>query len=94
MQALFERALDLGTVDRTERDRFYRRLRDKGWKVTEPGSDTLSPEQPELAISVGRRLLDAGLERDEVAAIVGVAPGAETPFLPEIAEPTHLRRVK
>lgn len=94
MQALFERALDLGTVDRSERDRFYRRLRDKGWKVTEPGSDTLPPEQPELAVSVGRRLLDAGLERDEVAAIVGVAPGAETPFLPEPAEPTRLRRVK
>ncbi|WP_249369452.1 MULTISPECIES: XRE family transcriptional regulator [unclassified Actinomyces] len=93
MRAVFERALDLGTAERSERDRFYRRLREKGWKVTEPGSDTLPPEVPELAASVGQRMLDAGLTRDEVAEIIGIAPGAESPFLPKPAPATHLRRV-
>ena len=93
MQAIFELALDLGIAERSQRDHFYRRLRDKGWRVTEPGSDTLPPETPEFAASVGQRMLDADLNRAEVARIIGIAPEAESPFLPMPAPATHLRRV-
>lgn len=93
MQAICERAVELKKATSGDRQRFYRQMRDRGWRIHEPGSDELAPETPTLARSLGRQLLDAGLSRAEVAQMVGVCKGRNSVFLPE---PTAgaLRRVK
>lgn len=88
MQALFERAHGLRKATKDDRARFYRQLNSKGWKVHEPGSDTLPPETPVLAASIGRQLADAGLTRHEIHLLIGAADDADTPF-----EPTRLRLI-
>lgn len=89
MQALMERAHALGAVSAQERQDFYKRLSRRGWRKQEPGSDTLPPETPRLAASVGKALADAGLTDAEIRELVGVAPGRPSPFIPE-ARGLHL----
>ncbi|WP_143013723.1 ImmA/IrrE family metallo-endopeptidase [Actinomyces ruminicola] len=83
------RALTLGAVSAQERQDFYKRLSRRGWRKQEPGSDTLPPETPRLAASVGKALADAGLTDAEIRELVGVAPGRPSPFIPE-ARGLHL----
>lgn len=82
MQALFERAYRMGRATAEEHQSFHRQMNSRGWKTREPGSDLLSPETPELAASVGRRLDESGLTRSEILRLVGVRDGRETPFAP------------
>lgn len=85
MQALYERAYQLGMVTKADRTDFYRQLSKRGWRTREPKSDLIPPETPRLARSIGESLENAGLSRSEVARLVGTEPSTESPFLkPEI----------
>jgi len=82
VQAILEHAHRLGRVTVDVRQRFYKAMNARGWKITEPGSDRLPTETPELVHAVGERLRTAGLTDDEIAQLTG-APNAEqaSPFL-------------
>lgn len=80
MQALLERALQLGAVAAKVRTQLYGQMKTHGWNTAEPGSDLLPPERPELAASVGKRLEAAGLARGEIEQLIGVRPGMGTLF--------------
>jgi Zn-dependent peptidase ImmA (M78 family)/plasmid maintenance system antidote protein VapI len=84
MQGIFEHAYRLGKVTSAERTKFYRMLNARGWKRTEPGSDQITPETPQLAQTIGRTLLErGGMNRDEVARLTGRLDSAkESIFLP------------
>lgn len=82
MQALFERAFRLGRVSSDERQRFYRSMNARGWKMTEPGLDRLTRETPRLAAAVGQTLRDRGLTDAEIATLTGVRePRLVPPFI-------------
>ena len=72
MQAIFERAYRLGKVDIAERQKFYRAMNARGWKVREPAADRLNVESPSLAKSIGERLRSNGLTSGDIAQIVGI----------------------
>jgi Zn-dependent peptidase ImmA (M78 family) len=82
MQAVFERAYRLGKATSEERQKFYRQMNSRGWKVREPNSELIPQETPELAASVGHRLTESGLTEREIQRLVGVRDGGSTPFLP------------
>lgn len=84
MQALIERAWHLGMLTKEARTALYKQLGRRGWRTSEPASDELPSETPRLARSIGSRLLEAGLSRDEVCSMIGVAPGSASPFLPPV----------
>jgi Zn-dependent peptidase ImmA (M78 family) len=80
MQAVFERAYRLGRASAQDRQRFYRQMNSRGWKTREPGSDQITPEVPELAASIGRRLSESGLTGSEIARLTGMRDGCPNPF--------------
>lgn len=84
MQGILEHAYRLGKVTSAERAKFYRMLNARGWKRTEPGSDQITSETPQLAQTIGRTLLErGGMNRDEVARLTGRLDSAkESIFLP------------
>ena len=81
MQAIYERAFAAGKVTADERQSFYRQMNSRGWKVREPGSDSLAPEVPTLAHSIGQRLLDSGLTLSEINTLSGLREGQASPFV-------------
>lgn len=82
MQALFARAMALGLTTREAQTRFYKTLSARGWRNDEPGSDRLPAETPQLAASIGERLLAAGLSSHDIALLTGTQTPAEaSPFL-------------
>lgn len=80
MQAIFERAYRLGRVTSEERQRFYRQMNSRGWKTREPGSDLLTAEVPELAMSIGRRLERSGLSDAEIRSLIGIDSSSTNVF--------------
>ncbi|MDR1187066.1 MAG: ImmA/IrrE family metallo-endopeptidase [Bifidobacteriaceae bacterium] len=82
MQAIFERAYDLGKVTIEDRQRFHHQMGQRGWKAREPGADLLPPEEPELAASISRRLDQSGLTRSEILQLIGSLEGDTTLFDP------------
>lgn len=91
MQALIERAHDLGTITRRERTNFYKRFSSLGWRTREPLSDELARERPRLAEEIGKALLDRGLSKSEAASICGYA--ADNPDNPFVGDTKRLRLV-
>lgn len=81
MQALYERAFQLGKVTAPDRTAFYKQLSKRGWRTREPGSDLLPEESPQLARSIGDGLRELGLSDAEVQRLVGVSGEAITPFV-------------
>lgn len=82
VQAIIERAHDLGTLDTAARTALYKRLSRRGWRKREPGSDELPSETPTLAASIGRSLEETGLAESEIRSLIGIGPDALSPFLP------------
>lgn len=80
MQAIFERAYRLGKATGEDRQRFYRQMNSRGWKTREPGSDLLSAETPELAMSIGRTLDNSGLTDGEIRQLIGIGTHSESIF--------------
>lgn len=90
MQALIERAHQLGTITPADRTRFYKQFSAFGWRRNEPLSDALAPEIPALATEIGEALIASGLTREEAEAVMGfdptsrhTAPFRSNPFMPE-----------
>ena len=73
MQALAEKAHRLQVMTAAERTAFYKALNARGWKTTEPGSEFLAPETPELVATIGRALRSKGLAEEEIADLAGFA---------------------
>jgi Zn-dependent peptidase ImmA (M78 family)/transcriptional regulator with XRE-family HTH domain len=76
MAALIERAHHLDMVTSQQRKSFYVMMSKRGWRTSEPASDELSPEAPQLIGMIGEQLIDAGINKFEVASILGFdSPG-------------------
>ncbi|WP_370946054.1 helix-turn-helix domain-containing protein [Amycolatopsis sp. cg5] len=73
MQALFERAYTLDRVPTAERTSFYKAMNARGWKITEPDSEHLAPETPQLIAAIGEALRAKGLTDREIAEMAGFA---------------------
>ena len=83
MQALIERAYLGKLINSTQRMNLYKSLSARGWRTSEPVSEELSPEVPELAQNIGNALSQNGLSTSEIADLVGVSPDNQTnPFVP------------
>lgn len=81
MQALVERAHSLGAITLTQRTSFYKAFSRHGWRIIEPVSDELAPEQPRLPIDIGEALSARGLTGDEVARMAGFRDASQShPF--------------
>lgn len=79
MQAILERAHRLGRVTAADRKRFYATMTARGWRTTEPGSDRLPPEQPQLIHAPADQLRQAGMTDDEISQLTGARTAADAP---------------
>lgn len=83
LQALVERAYELGLARRDQRADFYRTMTARGWRIKEPVSDELAPEHPQLASHIGETLKARGMSDVEIAELAGFAPDrTDNPFHP------------
>ncbi|MEV4278693.1 helix-turn-helix domain-containing protein [Actinoplanes xinjiangensis] len=71
MQAIIERANELGVITATQRTNLYKSLSAKGWRTREPASDELLPEHARLAQNIGDTLLGRGLKLSDIASMAG-----------------------
>lgn len=71
MAALIERAHHLEILTSQQRKSFYTMMSKRGWRTSEPASDELSPEVPQLIGMIGGQLGQAGFSRFEIANILG-----------------------
>lgn len=94
MQALVERARELGTITPAQRSNLYKQFSTKGWRIREPVSDELTPERPTLARAIGDTLASKGLNIEEIGQVAGFStawtPDPPNPFQPSTS---HLRAV-
>lgn len=73
MQALIERAHQLGVLVAGQRTSMYKQFSRMGWRVREPYSDELAPESPRLAEFIAQTLLVKGFSLEEIAKLAGFA---------------------
>lgn len=71
MQALYERAYQLGMVTSGDRSAFHRAMNARGWKTREPAADRVPLEQASLLASIGHQLAETGLTAPEMALLYG-----------------------
>jgi Zn-dependent peptidase ImmA (M78 family)/transcriptional regulator with XRE-family HTH domain len=71
MQALIERASELGVITSTQRTNLYKSLSAKGWRTREPVSDELPPEHARLPQDIGEALVARGLKPADIANLAG-----------------------
>jgi Zn-dependent peptidase ImmA (M78 family) len=82
MQALYERAYNLKLVTTAERVSFYKSMNARGWKTSEPDSELLEPETPQLVAVIGDALRSKGLSDSEIADLAGFTEDSvENPFM-------------
>jgi Zn-dependent peptidase ImmA (M78 family)/DNA-binding XRE family transcriptional regulator len=84
MQAIVERAFELGTITATQRTNFYKAMSARGWRTSEPVSAELAPERPMLAANIGDALSAKGLSAGDIATKAGVSRGKDHPFMPRV----------
>lgn len=72
MQALVERAHQLGVMNSTDRTAFYKKMSRLGWRTQEPGSDLLPQEEPQLLSMVQNQLENGGLTQHSLEKLSGV----------------------
>jgi Zn-dependent peptidase ImmA (M78 family)/transcriptional regulator with XRE-family HTH domain len=90
IQALVERARELGTITVAQRTNFYKQFSMKGWRTREPVSDELTPEHPTLAQAIGDTLASKGLTIEEIGKVAGFS-FAWTPDPPNLFQPSMPR---
>lgn len=73
MAALVERAYHLGLIMKDERVKFYKDLSRKGWRLNEPLSDEIAPEEPKMTAAITQSMRQAELSDSDVASIIGFA---------------------
>lgn len=77
IQALIERAYGLEAITRERRTSLYKMLSARGMRTHEPASDTLVPEEPQLARHIASSLKARGLSAGEIARLAGFASEQE-----------------
>jgi Zn-dependent peptidase ImmA (M78 family) len=83
IQALIERASQLGMMPTKRRTALYKQLSARGWIRQEPASEELAPETPRLAGEIGEALLSRGLGQTDIAQLAGFSAATESnPFAP------------
>jgi Zn-dependent peptidase ImmA (M78 family) len=73
MQALIERAHQLGVLVVGQRTALYKQFSRYGWRTREPFSNELAPERPRLAEAITETLTDKGFSLDEISKLAGFA---------------------
>ena len=73
MQAIIERAHQLGVLAAGQRTAMYKQFSRMGWRIREPFSDELAPERPELTAAITYTLLAKGFSLEDVARLAGYA---------------------
>lgn len=73
MQALVERAHQLGVLIAGQRTALYKQFSRYGWRTREPFSDELAPEQPRLTRAITETLTRKGFSPDEISTLAGFA---------------------
>lgn len=73
MQALVERAHQLGVLPTGQRMSMYKQFSRMGWRTREPFSEDLAPECPRLAQAIAKTLVDKGFSYHDIAIIAGYA---------------------
>ncbi len=91
MQAIVERAYRFGYLTPAQRSGMYKLFGARGWRVSEPGSEALPPEQPRLLDMVAKDLSDSGHTREDIAAIAGYATPERNELLRTGVQAGHLR---
>lgn len=94
MQALIERASQLEVLTRTERTRLYKLFSARGWRMNEPLSNELAPEEPQLLRTIGQNLRAAGLSDAEIANLAGYRDEGTAELLAAAREQARLRVVR
>jgi Zn-dependent peptidase ImmA (M78 family)/DNA-binding XRE family transcriptional regulator len=90
MQAIIERANELGVITAPQRTNLYKSLSAKGWRTREPASDELPLEVSRLPQNIGDALLTRGLKTSDIANMAGYKEDdMNHPFQPS----RHLRAV-
>lgn len=85
MAGLIQRARELGTISDVERTRLYKLLSAKGYRINEPGSDQLPPENPRLCRHLREALEERGHSGDDIAQIIGYDSDSNNTLLPRAA---------
>jgi Zn-dependent peptidase ImmA (M78 family) len=86
MAALVERAFGLAMMTKEQRTSFYKMLSARGWRVSEPASEEIPREEPQLAKTIGFEMLSAGLSREDVAGMLGFS-GPDVNYIVPTAMP-------
>lgn len=82
IQALVDRAHQLGLLASQRRTALYKQMSAHGWRRQEPGSDELLPELPQLAGSIGLALAERGLTPVDISTLTGFSEASDdNPFL-------------
>lgn len=86
MQAIIERAYHLKCITQTQRTSFYKQFSARGWRTSEPLSDSLTPEHPRLVADITEAMVARGLTPEEISHVAGFdRPAPENPFAPPAA---------
>ena len=85
IQAIIMRAHDLGVIDAAQRTKLYKQISYRQWRITEPGSETLTPETPNLLSSIRDELARLGLSDDEIASTAGFPDQSSNTLMPRPA---------
>ncbi|MGQ0433396.1 MAG: helix-turn-helix domain-containing protein [Microthrixaceae bacterium] len=92
MQSIIERAYGLNLIAPSQRTSLYKRFSAAGWRTSEPLSDQLLPEIPQLSGRIGQAMTGQGMTPEEIATLTGYAADrTDNPFL--VPSATHLRVV-
>ena len=73
MQALVERAHQLGVMPAGQRMSLYKQFSRMGWRTREPFSEDLAVERPRLTEAITQSLMDKGFSLHEIAVLAGFA---------------------
>lgn len=73
MAALIERSNRAGLMNAESRTRMYKLFSTRGWRTSEPFSDELPPERPNLVGIIPAALVERGLSAEEIGRIAGFA---------------------
>jgi Zn-dependent peptidase ImmA (M78 family)/DNA-binding XRE family transcriptional regulator len=71
MQAIVERAHQLGVLLAGQRTSMYKQFSRMGWRTREPISDELPTEEPRLPTAIAQTLLSKGFSLEEISRMAG-----------------------
>lgn len=89
IQALIERAADLGAIDAHARTNLHKQLSARGWRTREPVEEELAPEETRLTGAIADSIRRRGLSDDEAARMAGFASAEHN----DLFLGSHVRRL-